>query len=209
MGADVAARGRSADASTRLIVASPLARFLVKVFAWLPLAFAVWYFAAPALLWPVKLLLELVARFGFADIVAAVEQNAATMTFVTLLKPGDVTGRTTQLVVDVDGLLYSFGLPLFAALVIAARTPRWSRVLALGYAVMVPFVTFGIFADFLKDVTLAAGPLVASQTGFVAWQREVIAFSYQVGALILPTIVPAVAWLLTHRTFLERMRREG
>ncbi len=188
------------------VVASPLTRFLVKVFAWLPLAFAAWYFAAPVLLWPVKLLLELVARVGFADIVKTVEQNAATFTFVTLLKPGDVTGKATELVVDVDGLLYSFGLPLFAALVVAARTPRWGRVLVLGYAVMVPFIAFGVFADFLKDVAIGAGPLVASQTGFVAWQREVIAFSYQIGALILPTIVPAVAWLLTHRAFLERMR---
>jgi hypothetical protein len=188
-------------------VASPLARFLVKVFAWLPLAFAAWYFAAPVLLWPVKLVLELVARTGFADLVTAVEQNAANFTFVTLLKPGAVTARSTQLIVDVDGLLYSFGLPLFAALVVAARTPRWGRLLALGYAVMVPFIAFGVFADFLKDITLGAGPLVASQTGFSAWQREAIAFSYQVGALILPTIVPVVAWLLTHRAFLERMRR--
>jgi len=57
-------------------------------------------------------------------------------------------------------------------------------VLALGYAIMVPFVAFGIFADFLKNVAISTGPLVASQTGFVAWQREVIAFSYQIGALI-------------------------
>lgn len=189
-------------------MASPLARFLVKVFAWLPLAFAAWYFAAPVLLWPVKLLLELVARFGFSDIVTTVEQSAATFTFVTLLKPGDVTAKTSQLIVDVDGLLYSFGLPLFAALVIAARTPAWVRILAAGYAVMVPFIAFGVFADFLKDVAIGAGPLVASQTGFASWQREVIAFCYQIGALILPTIVPAIAWLLAHRAFLERMRRE-
>ena len=107
-----------------------------------------------------------------------------------------------------DGLLYSFGLPLFAALVIAARTPRWLRILATGYTAMLPFIAFGVFADFLKDIAIGAGPLVASQTGFAPWQREAIAFSYQIGALILPTIVPAVAWLLTHRAFLERMRRE-
>jgi hypothetical protein len=34
----------------------------------------------------------------------------------------------------------------------------------------------------------------------------VIAFSYQFGTLILPTVVPAVAWVLTHRQFLERLR---
>jgi hypothetical protein len=47
---------------------------------------------------------------------------------------------------------------------------------------------------------------VASQTGFSAWQREVIAFAYQFGTLILPTVVPAILWVLLHRGFLERMR---
>jgi hypothetical protein len=75
-----------------------------------------------------------------------------------------------------------------------------------GYAALTPFVAWGVFADFLKNVAISAGPLVASQTGFVACQREVIAFAYQFGSLIVPTVVPAVAWVLTHRTFLERLR---
>jgi len=53
------------------------------------------------------------------------------------------------------------------------------------------------------------GPQVASQTGFVAWQREAIAFSYQLGALILPTVVPVVAWVVTHRALLERLRSKA
>jgi hypothetical protein len=36
----------------------------------------------------------------------------------------------------------------------------------------------GRFADFLKNAAITAGPLVASH-GFVARQREVIAFAYQ------------------------------
>ena len=51
-----------------------------------------------------------------------------------------------------------------------------------------------------------AGPLVASQVGFSAPQREMIAFAYQFGTLIMPTVVPAVVWVLTHRVFLDRMR---
>ena len=66
---------------------------------------------------------------------------------------------------------------------------------------------WGVLADFLKNIAITSGPLVASQTGFAPWQREAIAFAYQFGSLILPTVVPAVAWVLTHRAFLERMRR--
>jgi hypothetical protein len=72
--------------------------------------------------------------------------------------------------------------------------------------VQVPFVAWGVLADFLKNVAITSGPLVASQTGFSAWQREAIAFAFQFGSLILPTVVPAVAWVLTHRAFLERLR---
>lgn len=187
---------------------SPLARFVVKVVAWLPLAFVVWYFGAPILLWPVKLLLELVARVGFGDLVREIEQSAAMFTFATSLKPGEAIAASAHITVDVNALLYAFGIPLFAALVLAAREHGWPRTLAIGYAVMVPFIAWGVFADFLKNVAITSGPLVASQTGFVAWQREVIAFAFQFGSLILPTVVPAIAWVLTHRGFLERLRRK-
>jgi hypothetical protein len=105
-------------------------------------------------------------------------------------------------------LLYSFGMPLFAALVVAAREPGWPRRLVVGCAALMPFVAWGVVADFLKNIALTSGPMVASQTGFVAWQREAIAFAYQFGSLILPTVVPAIAWVVSHRGFLERLRRE-
>jgi len=185
---------------------APLGRFVLKVLVWLPVAFVVWYFGAPLLLWPVKLLLAAVAAAGLPDLVTAVEQNAAIFTFATTLKPGEGLTASAHITVDVDGLLYSFGMPLYAALVLAAREPRWPRMLALGYAVQLPFVFWGVLADFLKNVAITSGPLVASQTGFAAWQREAIAFAFQFGSLILPTVVPAVTWVLTHRAFLERLR---
>ena len=184
----------------------PLGRFVLKVLGWLPVAFAVWYVTSPVLLWPARVVVELTARVGFADLVRGIEQNGATLTFVTTLKPGSAGAASGLLTVDVDMLLYSFGLPLFAALVLAASEPGWLRRLGIGYAALVPFIAWGVLADFLKSVAITSAPLVASQTGFVAWQREAIAFAYQFGTLILPTVVPAVAWVLTHRAFLERLR---
>ncbi len=183
-------------------------RFVIKVLAWLPAAFALWYFTAPVLLWPVQLVLEAVCRLGFADLVRGVEQSGAAFTFATSLRPGEAAGAG-WVTVGVDGLLYSYGLPLFAALVLAASEPGWPRKLALGYGVLVPAITWGILASFLKTVAIASGPLVASQTGFSAAQREVIAFAYQFGTLILPTVVPAVAWVLMHRRLLERLRERS
>ena len=187
----------------------PLGRFVLKVLAWLPVAFVVWYFGAPLLLWPVKLLLQGIAHAGLPDLVTAVEQSAALFTFATALKPGAAVAASAHITVDVDGLLYSFGMPLYAALVLAAREPRWPRSLAIGYAVHVPFVAWGVPADFLKNVAITSGPLVTSQAGFAAWQREAIAFAFQFGSLILPTVVPAVTWVVTHLAFLQRLREHA
>jgi hypothetical protein len=184
----------------------PLARFVVEVLAWLPATFAVWYVAAPILLWPAALLAELAVRAGFGDLVRGVELSGATLAFTTTLKPGEaVAGGVVG--VDVNLLLYSFGLPMFAALTLAARDPRRAKLLALGYAVLVPTFAFGAVADFLKNIGITAATQVISQTGFSAWQREAIAFAFQFGSLILPAVAPAVVWVLMHRAFLERIRR--
>jgi hypothetical protein len=121
---------------------------------------------------------------------------------VTTLREGDA-GIVT---VDVNLLLYSFGLPLFAALTLASREPRWKRHLAVGYAALAPMIAFGVLADFLKNVAITAGPAIASQSGFVAWQRETIAFAFQFGSLILPAVAPAVLWVAMHGRFVAALR---
>ena len=182
-----------------------LPRFVLLTLAWLPLTFAVWYLAAPVLLYPALVLAEGVLRFGFGDLVRTVASEDATAVVVTTLKPGQATAGGV-VSVDVNLLLYSFGMPMFAALVLAAREKGWPRVLAFGLAAMLPFVALGAVADVLRNLAITAGPAIASQTGFSQAQREAIAFAYQFGTLILPTVVPAALWVLTHRAFLERLR---
>jgi hypothetical protein len=184
-----------------------LPRFVLRVVAWLPLTFAVWYLAAPLLVWPVALLAELITRSTF-DWVKSVEQMGPLITFVTSLKPDEganAAGVKAVISVESNVLLFSFGLPMLAALILAAQEPRRVWMLLIGYAVLLPFQTFSVVADFLKNAAILAGPAVASQTNLDAWQREVIAFCYQFGTLILPTVAPAIVWVLMHRRFLERL----
>jgi len=142
----------------------------------------------------------------FGDLVSAVEQKGSTLVFVTSLRAGQAAQAGGLVTVSVDGLLYSFGMPMFAALTLAAREPRRWTILAAGIVALLPFVAFGVVADLLRAVAVSSESLVASQAGFSAAQREVIVFAYQFGTLILPTVTPAIAWVVTHRSFLERMR---
>ena len=183
-------------------------RFLLLVFAWLFLSFIVWRVAAPFLVWPVTLVTEAISALAFHDLVKSVEQQGSAIVFVTSLRPAQATTTISAsgfLIVEVDTLIYTFGLPLLAALTLAARQPKPVRTLLISYAALVPLEAWSVIAQMLKDVAITAGPAVASQTGFSPWQREVIAFSYQFGALILPTVGPAVVWVLMHRRFLERL----
>ena len=189
-------------------IKSALTRFILAAIAWLPVTFGAWYLLGPVLLWPVRLLVQLICRVGLGDLVRGVEAGGSSMAFLTTLKPGEGVGAGF-VSVDVNMLVYAFGMPLFAELTIAAREAKWWRTLAIGYAVMVPFVAWGVLADFLKGIALVAPAAVASQAGFSGLQREMIAFAYQFGSLILPAVVPAVLWVLLHRAFLERLRQRA
>src|SRR5437867_2551455 len=187
-----------------------LARFVLFVIAWLVLTLPIWWFAAPLLAWPVTLLAEAVTRSGFGDLVKSVEQHGDLITFVTSLKPAQSLAATSAVVLDeVDVRRYSFGLPLLAALILAARQKHMPRNLLLAFAVMLPFECWGVVAELLQDLASGLGPAIASQTGFSALQREAIAFAYQFGSLILPTVAPIVFWVLTHRRFVEGMAGRG
>jgi len=183
--------------------ANPLFRFVCITLAWLPLAFAVWYVLAPIILLPAEAIVRVLVYGFFRGLVTSVESHGGVLSFVTTLRPGEARAGGV-LTVDVNMLLYAFGLPLFTALTLAARQrPVWRPI---GYFAMMPFVAWGVLADFLKNVAITASPLVVSQAGFGAVARDMIVFAYQLGSLILPAVVPAVTWVLTHRPFLTRLR---
>lgn len=187
-------------------VRSSVGRFVLLTLGWLPVAFIVWYLAAPLLLAPSVLVVRAIAWVSLSDIVRTTEQSSALATFVTTLRPGG-TSLHGVVTVDVNLLLYSFGLPLFAALTLAARESRWKRHLCVGYVALQPVIAWGVLADFLKNIAITAGPVVASQTGFAGWQLEAIAFAYQFGSLILPAVAPAVLWVALHGRFLAALDR--
>ena len=183
-----------------------LGGFVLRVEAWLPPAFLVWYLAGPLLAYPIALLIRGVAKLALADIVQTVEQQGHLITIVSTLRATLATTESPAggvVSVEVDMLLYSFGFPMLAALILAARQPHALRKLLSGYVVLAPFVTWGLVAEFLKHLAFDTAPSVAAQAGFGPLQREAIAFAYQFGVLILPTVAPAVFWVLTHRRFLE------
>jgi hypothetical protein len=184
--------------------AVPVGSFAMRVLLWLPPCFALWFFAAPyqasitgefAHLW-----LHLLAP----GLVSSLERSGSTLVFVTTLQVQSGPGQQGVLVPEVGVLIYTYGSALLIALMLAARAAPWKIV--AGAALLLPFESWSVAFDFLRQVGIGLGPEISARAGLAHW-REAIALGYQVGSLILPTLVPVVVCGILCRSFFERVVR--
>jgi hypothetical protein len=173
-----------------------------RALLWLPLCLAAWYFASVPISW-VGATLARPAINAAAGKIDAMKLDAATVTYsVRLVEPGYQRGRAPlEAVVDVEvkPRLYTFGLPFFLALALAARESRRVAAILAGSAVLAAVPAWGITFDALRQ--LGAAPQVAPFLAWPGWAREGIALGYQLGSLLLPTLVPIALWLAAARAF--------
>jgi hypothetical protein len=191
---------------------NPLYTFLLKAALWLPACLGLWYWQAEWFNGPAAVVSGWVMQSFFSGWVESVEWSKRILGIATTLKLGAPPGMPAgeyALVLEVNPLAYGYGLPLFAALLLAGGEARRWRKLVLGALLMVPFQTWGICFDLLKQVAVTSGPAVSAQAGFPPWQAEAIALGYQFGALILPTMVPIGLWLAFNRGFIPMLMLEG
>jgi len=182
-----------------------LARFVLRVFLWMPVCFAAWYASAPYHAVVPGWLANVMVDVFQPGIVKTVERSGPDLAFVTRIQMRENGAEIGMLVAEVGPLVYSYGLALFLALMLAARAPWWKIV--LGAFALLPFEAWGIAFDFLAQAGIRLGPQVSAEAGFSASQREVIAFGYQMGSLIFPSLIPVVLWAALNRRFLEETLR--
>ena len=178
-----------------------LARFILRTLAWLPVCFAIWFWTATYVA-PVVGSLARVSIAAFAPrLVTGLERDGIDLVFVTGLEIHPAPGQAALVLVDINPLVYTYGLGLFAALMLAARSRLWK--LAVGALSLLPFQAWGVAFDFLVQVGVTLGPEVAVQAAFTSAQREAIALGYQAGALIFPTLAPVALWACLNQPFLK------
>lgn len=183
-----------------------LRAFIARVLLLLAPCFAAWYFTAPyhsAVVGPVALQFVEPWRVG---LVTEIERTGFMLAFVTTIETRSSTGQAGLLVAEVNPLLYTYGLALFAALMLATRARIWK--ILLGAAILLPFHAWGVAFDFLAQVGVLSGPEVAARAGMHGWRREAIALGYQAGTLIFPSLVPVMLWAIFNRPFIAGLHRQ-
>ena len=190
-----------------------LKRFLLAAVLWLPLAFFFWFWLRTVVVFPVIRLTRYVLLAWMPEIFVSVDQNFHLAEIETALiaepQPGDKEGQIGVIVLQANPLIYAYGLPVLAGLVMAtplAAGRRWAQLLG-GWAILIPLQALGLIGDVLKLVMFRTGSAGTEALAADAISANVIALWYQFAYLILPAISPVVIWILFNRDFIEAIRR--
>ena len=189
--------------------AGTLKGFFVSALLWLMVALAVWYPLRHWLVLPPAWLAGKTMATAFPGWVTGVQLDGNTQVLLTTLRVWSADNRLGDLAPEVNGLVYAYGAPLLAALLLASRPRRWWWKLPAGLLVLVPFQAWGICFTWLLQVAVVAGEHTRSQTRFGPWETNLVAAGYQFGFLILPTLVPVLLWLAFDRRILAGAMIEG
>ncbi|MES9828787.1 MAG: exosortase H-associated membrane protein [Candidatus Thiodiazotropha sp.] len=192
---------------------NPITNFALRIILWLPFCLLLWYFFAPTLLWPLSILTDWIMVALFPDVIGEVMQLGNEMDVVTSLplpeemRAGLPLGYTGDLVFTLNPLIYSYGLPLYTALVIASvgeEGEKWRRWL-WGLPLLLLVQLWGVSLDILKTLLFKLGAESANQLTFSPLQKEIVALGYQLGYLILPPVMPVMIWAVFFRDFIVNL----
>jgi hypothetical protein len=192
---------------------NPVAGFILRVLIWLPVCLAIWYYLAPSLVWPVGLICDGLLVAVLPDVIQAVEQLGDRLDILTLLPvPAEMargvpSAKGGELVFSLNPLIYSYGLPFYTALVIAApedptdEDAKWRNWL-WGLPLLLAAQVWGVCFDILKTLLFTLGPEISAKMAFSPIGMEAVALGYQLGYLILPSVLPLTIWVVQYRTYL-------
>lgn len=188
---------------------SVIGGFFLRTFLWLTPALALWYWARDYVVIPVAWLAEALMRFFFPGWVSGTELAGIHLTLITRLAVPHESGRMADLTPEVSVLTYCYGLPLLLALFLGVRAKGlWWKlpVCAVG---LLPFQAWGVCFAWLVPIAVEAGQFTRSTTYFNSWEVNLIGLGYQLGFLLLPTLVPMLMWLYLERSFVVTVAMEG
>lgn len=186
--------------------------FLARAVFWLPICIGLWYWQAEWFNGPAALASRWVMQWLFDDWVRSVEWSGRVFTVFTNIELSGVVvpaGKVATAVAQTNTLLFGFGLPLFAALILANGGKGLWRKLVWGTLILTPVQVWGICFAVLRQVTYQGGPAVAARAGFPGWEIDGVVLGAQLGYLILPSVAPIALWLAFNRQLIPILMSEG
>ena len=160
---------------------------------------------------PIKWLSAWVMQLWQPDLFNGIIQQNFMFQVQTLVFPESLPQQGSQLAVievTVNPMKYGYGLPLLAGLVLsvpALKSYNKAIQISLGYVLICLVQANGVFWDTCKSLLFSGGGdafQAINQTGI---SHNLVAAMYQLSYLIIPAVVPIMAWVLLNRSFIEEI----
>ena len=191
-----------AKAATAMRRPSVLTFFALSALGWTVVLTLLWTQVSAWTSCPVATLSHFALEHGAPMWVRTVHKSPGTMeveSSIAMPMPS-AGGRLAEATVEAVPARYAYGLPIFMALLLAARGPgRLVRAL-VGYLLLLPVQAFSLTMYVLMQLVLYA-QTSARVLRVEPWQVEAIVYGYQIGSLVLPTLAPILLWLWLDRQF--------
>jgi hypothetical protein len=178
--------------------------FFLKVLAWLPLTFSIWYYFSILFTWPIALAVDGSLPNLFFPVIAEIRQNGYQLTIVGRMFSS--SGSVGLVKFDVNTLLYSNCLPLYTALVLASpggEGQKWVRWL-IGLALLWIVATLGVSLEILKYF-LTEIPGALEILNLPSWAVNSLILSDLYGNLLLPALAPLVIWIALNLDYIRQL----
>jgi hypothetical protein len=84
---------------------------------------------------------------------------------------------------------------------------KWRRWI-VGVLILLLAQTWGVCFEILKTLLFNLGVEINRTMAFSAMQTELTALAYQLGYLILPTVLPVAIWIIQSREFIKKLIKQ-
>lgn len=176
--------------------------FLFKILIWLPLAFIIWYFLTPAIVYLVAFFSKgIILQTTNGTVIDLVQHNQVLHIITKFAAPQENEINAGRLVFAVNVMKYGYGLALFAAMLLATPDKLSNKIqnFLLGFIVLLFVQVWGVTFESMMTLVFKLGRGVGESIGTTAFTREVIALGYQLGSLILPAVTPIILWFIMYQ----------
>jgi hypothetical protein len=173
---------------TKQVRALTLGQLVIRVLLLLPICYVAWHYAGGMMAALFAPLVEAARKLFLVGKVGAFELSGAQFIFPLRADAAQFEGRAAELLVEINSRIYTFGAPVFVAVMLAARARL--GLLLLGLVLLLPFQAWGVFFELLKDLSVRPIQGIPVYPELDGLARESIIVAYQFGALILPVLAP-------------------
>lgn len=202
----------------------PIKTLILAAALWLPLTFFVWFAFRYALLQPLAFLTQGVFDLWAPELVYSLDVKEGgklgglsqhhfywgllMQVNQEAIAAGKAMGTKAIYELDFNPLIYGYGLPLFVGLVLATPLSIRRRLIQIAIAtpVLYLFQTWGCVFDLLQMMAFKMERYVTDPVLIeMGANRTFIVAGYQLGYLLMPSVVPLLLWTGLNLKFLEKL----